>query len=144
MTSIYFYPTDFISDTAAVIRQARNVPAADLSTENVESFEYQAYSFIRTITNKDDWATTDREYGAIQRINVDLAVAYIRKHFGRTSEVYAQGETSEQQCIDQLKIIVDNSDTPTEGTEFEVAKTSRKSWNLNPNVPVPRSNLTIS
>jgi hypothetical protein len=143
MTSIYFYPGDFISDTAAVIKQARNVLPADFTTENVESFEYQAYSFIRTLLNKDDWAPTDREFGAIQRINVDLAVAYIRKHYGK-GDVYEQGRTGELSCIEQLKIISDNLDTVTGEEAFTIARTPKKSWNLNPDVPVPRGNLTIS
>ena len=141
MVSIYFYPTGFISDTAAVIKQARNVLPVDFTTENVESFEYQAYSFIRTILNKDNWAPTDREFGAIQRINTDLAVAYINKHYGKTQEVYQRGESTEQSCIEALKILADNIDTPTGEEDFAIAKTSRRLWNVNPDVPVPRGNL---
>lgn len=143
MVSIYFYPTDFISDTNAVIKQARNVLPADFTIENVESFEYQAYSFIRTILNKDDWAETDREFGAVQRINVDLAVAYIRKHYGK-DDVYERGATSEASCIAQLKLIFENLDTPTGEEDLAIAKTPRRGWNVNPDVPVPRGNLTIT
>lgn len=143
MVSIYFYPTDFISDTAAVIKQARNIVGADFSTENIETFEYQAYSFIRLFTNKDNWAPTDREYGALQRINVDLAVAYIRRHYGK-DDVYERGRSGEELCIKQLKIIVDNMDTATGYEDFAIARTAYKSWNLNPAVDVPRGQLSIS
>jgi len=145
--SVYFYPTDFISDTAAVIKQARNVfissGGVDFTTQNIETFEYQAYSLIRTILNKDDWAPTDREFGAIQRINVDLAVAYIRKHYGKGDE-YDRGTASETKCIAELNAIADNLDTPTGDESLLIAKTPRRGWNVNPDVPVPRGNLTIS
>jgi hypothetical protein len=141
--SVYFYPTDFISGTGAVIKQARNVLPADFTTQNIEEFEYQAYSLIRTILNKDDWASTDREFGAIQRINVDLAVAYIRKHYGKTDE-YERGAASETRCIQELHDIEDNLDTPTGEEDLAIAKTPRRGWNVNPDVPVPRGNLTIS
>ena len=143
MTSVYFFPTDFISDTTAVIKQARNVLPADFTTENVESFEYQAYSFIRTILNKDDWTSTDREFGAVQRINVDLAVAYIRKHYGKTDE-YERGSAAEASCIAQLKLIFENLDTPTGEEDLSIAKTPRRGWNINPDNPVPRGQLTIT
>jgi len=143
MVSTYFYPTDFISDTAAVIKQARNVLPADFTTQDIESFEYQAYSLIRTILNKDDWAPTDREFGAIQRINVDLAVAYIRKHYGKGDE-YTRGATSEASCIAELHDIEDNLDTATGEEDLAIAKTPRRGWNINPDNPVPRGQLTIS
>lgn len=143
LVSIYIQGTDFISDTDAVRQQARNVLPADFTNDDITSFQYQAYSLIQTITKKNDWAPINVEFGALQRIEVDLAVAYIRKHFGK-GEVYELGRAAEETCIKQLNDIADTLVTETGEAELSIARTASKSWNLNPDVEVPRGQLVIT
>ena len=141
---VFVAGTDYICIISEVRRLARNVLTADFTDEQIESYAYKAYSIITTITGKSDWSSENIEFGALQGINTDIAADWIKSHFGKTQEERAYGKSGMEDSMNALKLIVDNMDTPTESAEFEVAKTSRKSWNLNPNVPVPRSNLTIS
>ena len=137
---------DYISDTAAVRKQSSNVlgelPAGDFTDTVIQSFQTQAYSLVRTVTNKDDWDSLDREFYAIQRIEVDIADAYIRKHFKQDYESAAN--TTIAECLTELQTISDNMDTPTGAEEELIARTDYKSWNLNPDVEVPRGNLRIT
>ena len=73
----YIQGTDFISDTAEVRRLARNVVTGDFSDAQIQNYQYYEYSFIRTITNKDDWDSADREYGALKEIETEAAAAEI-------------------------------------------------------------------
>lgn len=143
----YVQGTDFISETDAVIKQASNVltelPTNDFTPAIVQTFQYQAYSLIRTITDKDDWDSGDREFGALQRIEVDLAVAYIRKHFKQDYESETAATSTIAQCMAELQNIKDNMDTPTGVEDLLIARTDYKSWNMNPDVGVPRGNLSI-
>jgi hypothetical protein len=144
----YVQGIDFISDTDAVKRQAKNIltesPPNDFTDAIVQSFQYQAYSLIRTKTNKDDWDANDREFGAIQRIEVDLADAYIRKHFKQDYASETTANSTIAECLAELQQIVDNMDTETGAEEFLIARTDYKSWNINPDVGVPRGNLSIN
>ena len=139
---------DYISDTAAVRKQASNVlgdsnvSSVDFPDVKIQAFQTQAYSLIRTVTDKDDWDYLDREFYAIQRIEVDLADAYIRKHFKQDYESAANATIAE--CMQELQTISDNMDTPTGAEEVLIARTDYKSWNLNPDVAVPRGNLRIN
>lgn len=143
---VFVQGVDYISDTAAVRKQASNVlgviSTTDFPDTLIQSFQTQAYSLIRTVTDKDDWDLLDREFYAIQRIEVDLAVAYIRKHFKQDYESAA--DTTIAECLAELKVIADNMDTPTGAEEVLIARTDYKSWNLNPDVEVPRGNLRIT
>ena len=144
----YIQGIDFISNTDAVRKQASNVlgeiPAEDFTDAVIQSFQYQAYSVIRTITDKDDWDSLDREFGALQRIEVDLADAYIRKHFKKDYDSETATTSTIAQCMAELQIIKDNMDTETGAEELLIARTDYKSWNLNPDVGVPRGNLSIT
>ena len=140
----YVQGTDFISDTDLVRQQATNVLPDDFLDADIQTFQYQAYSLIRTITNKDDWISTDREFGALQRIETDLADAYIRKHFKKSYESVAEANSVINSCIAELKDIQQNMDTPTGQEELSITRTSFKSWNLNPDVEVPRGQLIIT
>ena len=144
----YVQGIDFISDTAAVIKQATNIltelPATDFTQPIIQSFQYQAYSLIRTITDKDDWDSGDREFGALQRIEVDLAVAYVLKHFKKEYDSESSANSTIAQCLAELQNIKDNMDTETGAEELLIARTDYKSWNLNPDVGVPRGQLRIN
>jgi len=141
---VYVQGIDFIGDTAAVRRQATNVIPPDFTDAMITAFQYQAYSLIRTVTNKDDWDSLDREFGALQRIEVDIADAYIRKHFKHDYESQTSANSTISACMQEIQTIVDNMDTETGAEEMLIARTDFKSWNINPDVPVPRGNLSIT
>ena len=144
----YVQGIHYISDTDAVRKQASNVlseiPLSDFDNPTIQSFQYQAYSLIQTTTDKTDWDYQDREFGAVQRIEVDLADAYIRKHFKQDYESETAANSTIAQCLAELQQIVDNMDTETGAEEMLIARTDYKSWNLNPDVGVPRGNLRIT
>ena len=80
----------------------------------------------------------------MQGFNTDIAADWIKSHFGKTSEDRTYARSSMESTIESLKVIIDNMDTATGAEALLIARTPFKSWNLNPDVPVPRSNLTIS
>ena len=135
---------DFISSTDLVRQQATNVIPDDFLDADIQVFQYQAYSLIRTTTNRDTWVPTDREFGALQRIETDLADAYIRKHFKKSYESVSGADSTIEACIKELQGIQQNMDTTTGEEQLTIARTSFKSWNLNPDVEVPRGQLTIT
>jgi hypothetical protein len=143
---VYTQGLDFISDTTEVERLSRNVIVpADWTTDQVKSYQYKVYSLIRTITNKDDWANTDREYGVLQLIETELAAEMIKKHYGDIND----GATVDQaisSLMAELNIVVNNMDTATTGATDTILETDYKSWNLNELIPPPNrlSNIGIS
>jgi hypothetical protein len=140
----YVFGTNFISVTDEVRRLARNRIPEDFTDAEIQSYQYKVYSIIRTLTDKDDWATTDREYGALQLIETSLAAEMIKKHFAKTAEEGSLADTNISSWFVSLKEIVDNLDTVIAASTNKIRKTSYKSWNLNTDVPVPRRGLTIT
>lgn len=140
----YTAGTDYICIISEVRRLARNVLTADFTDEQIESYAYKAYSIIRTLTNKDDWDDSDREFGAMQGFNTDIAADWIKSHFGKTDEDRGYAKSRMEATIEALKVIIEDLDTDTGETDLLIAKTPRRGWNINPDVPVPRGNLTIS
>jgi len=140
----YTQGIDYISNTVEVRRLARNRIPEDFTDAEIQSYQYKVYSIIRTLTDKDDWLTTDREFGALQLIETSLAAEMIRKHFAKTIEEGSLADTNISSWFVSLKAIVDNLDTVITSSTNKIRKTSYKSWNLNPDVPVPRRGLTIT
>src|ERR1041385_2664798 len=134
---VYTQGIDFISDTTEVERLARNVVVpADFTTDQVKSYQYKVYSLIRTLTNKDDWDSDDREYGALQLIETELAAEMIKKHYGDKEDA-ASADSSITSLLAQLDAIVSNQDTTTGEEGGSIQITDYKSWNLNTDIPVP-------
>ncbi len=132
----YTQGVDFISNTDEVLRLARNKIPADFSTDQTKSYQYKVYSIIRTITDKDNWTSTNREYGALQLIETEVAAAMIKKHYGRTSEEVAAAQTEIMSLLAELDELAKNLDSPI-ASEGTITVTDYKSWNLNSAVPVP-------
>jgi hypothetical protein len=140
----YTFGTDFISVTDEVRRLARNRIPEDFTDAEIQSYQYKVYSIIRTLTDKDDWITTNREYGALQLIETSLAAEMIKKHFAKSAEEGSLADANISSWYVSLKEIVDNLDTVISASTNKIRKTSYKSWNLNTDVPVPRRGLTIT
>ena len=141
---VYLQGTDFISDTAEVRKLARSVIPADFSDDQIKSYQYKVYSEIRTMTDKDDWNATNREFGALQLIETEIAAELIKKHYGKNSESVGASEARISSSFAELKVIVDNLDTTISvAGGGKIRKTSYKSWNLNTEVEIPRRGLTI-
>ena len=129
----------FISETAECRRLARNVIPPDFSDPQIESYQIKEFSYIATLTDKDDWAITDREFGALQLVETTLVAADILMHYGNIDD-YQKGLAMKQMAYERLESVVENIDTPIEeGIEPEVDRTDYKSWNLNPAVPPPNT-----
>ena len=135
---------DYICTIAEVVRLARNVVVADFSLPQVESWAQMEYSYIRTVTDKDDWDSNDREYGALKALNTELAAADVIRHYGRGPDTIALWQSMKQAAYDRLAEIVDHMDTDTGEADTEIVVTTRKSWNVNPDIAVPRGNLSIT
>ena len=141
----YIQGTDFISSTTEVRKLARSVITADFSDDQIKAYQYKVYSIIRTMTDKDDWNSTNREFGALQLIETEMAAEMIRKHYGKNSEAVGAAEANISSLFGELKIIVDNLDTTISvAGGGKIRKTSYKSWNLNTEVEIPRRGLTIT
>lgn len=134
----YVQGTDFISDTVECRRQARNVVTADFSDDQIKSWQYKHYSTIRTLTDKDDWDSGDREFGSLQGVEIGLTVASIIKHYG-DAETTPIWQAMKLDAMNDLAILVKNMDTEvaSEEIEFQINKTDPKGWGLNSSVLAP-------
>lgn len=136
---------DYISITAEVRELARSVvnTSVDFTDAEIIRYQYMRYSQIRTITDKDDWATTDREFGALQLIETKLAAADIMQHYGTANDV-AVWQAMIAEAMDELEKTVENMEAETGGGETgNIVETDYKSWNLNELV-APPNRLTNS
>jgi len=143
---VYVFGTDFISVTSEVRRLARNRIPEDFTDAEIQSYQYKVYSIIRTFTDKDDWATTDREYGALQLIETSLAAEMIKKHFAKSADEGSLADSNIASWFLSLKEIVNNLGTAATTESGKILETDYKSWNLNDLIDPPNrlSNVGIS
>jgi hypothetical protein len=130
---------DYISLTSEVRELARSVVNTSVDFTDVEiiRYQYMRYSKIRTMTDKDDWDPTDREFGSLQRIETELAASDIIEHYGTANDIVIW-QAMRESALSDLTAIVANMDTGTIGDESgSIQETSYKSWNLNPDVDPP-------
>ena len=73
---------DFISDTTEVRRLARSVVTNDFTDAQIMLQQKAAFSGIKVDTHKDDWAVGDAGFYRIQKIEQQLAAAYVREYYG--------------------------------------------------------------
>ena len=134
----YVAGVDFISSTSECRRLARRIVNADFSDDQIKSWQYKYYSYIRTMTDKDDWDSADREFGSLQIIETELVAAEIIKHYGGPELIQTWMEMKESAQND-LKDIISNMDTEadTSETEVDIGRTDFKGWGLNANTDVP-------
>ena len=92
----------FISETAECRRLARNVIPPDFSDPQIESYQIKEFSYIATLTDKDDWAITDREFGALQLVETTLVAADILMHYGNIDD-YQKGLAMKQMAYERLE-----------------------------------------
>jgi len=119
-----------ISDTTECRRLARNVVTADFNDTQIQSFQDKEYSLIATLTDKDDWDSDDREYGALQLIETRLVAADIIQHYGDV-ETIPIWQAMKQDAMDMLMGeggIIENMDTETAETDFLIERTEFKGW----------------
>jgi len=128
-----------ISDTTECRRLARNVVTADFSDVQVQSFQDKEFSFIATLTDKDDWAATDREYGALQLVETRLVAADIIQHYGdsETIPIWTAMRNDALMLLTGTGGIVENMDTETSETEFLIDRSEFKGWGKNSAVEQP-------
>jgi hypothetical protein len=134
----YVAGTDYISVTAEVRELARSVinTATDFTDAEIIRYQYMRYSKIRTYTDKDDWASTDREFGALQRIETELAASDIIEHYGTANDI-AVWQAMRESAFSELEKLVDELDTGTGAAAGSILQTEYKSWILNPSVAAP-------
>ena len=129
-----------ISDTTECRRLARNVVTADFNDTQIESFQDKEYSLITTLTDKDDWDSLDREFGALQLIETKLVAADIIQHYGDSMESTNMAIAMRDGAMMMLSGpngIIENMDTETADSEFAVERTEFKGWGLNSSVSPP-------
>jgi len=122
-----------ISDTTECRRLARNVVTADFSDAQIISYQDKEYSFIATMTDKDDWDSLDREYGALQLVETRLVAADLIAHYGdvETIPIWQAMRADALNLLNGDGGIVDNMDTDTGETEFLIDRTEFKGWGKN-------------
>lgn len=130
-----------ISSTDECRRLARNVVTADFSTAQIESYQDKEYSYIATMTDKDDWDSADREFGALQLIETRLVAADIIQHYGDVETIpiwQALREAAISELTDPTTGIIDNMDTEvSESADIEIDRTDFKGWGKNNSVAPP-------
>lgn len=92
----------YVSVTANVRRLARNVIVADFSDAQIIDEQEAAYANIIIATSKSDWSASDNRFPAIQKIEEQLAAAYILEHYG-------QGTVDELNWIQHWTTLATNS-----------------------------------
>jgi hypothetical protein len=119
-----------ISDTTECRRLARNVVTADFSDAQIISYQDKEYSFIRTMTDKDDWDSADREFGSLQLVETRLVAADLIQHYGDTETIpiWQAMRADAIALLSGAGGIVDNMDTDTGETEFLIDRTEFKGW----------------
>ena len=135
----------FISDTTECRRLARNVVTADFDDTQIESYQEKEFSLIATMTDKDDWDSADREFGALQLIETRLVAADIIQHYGDTETIQIWMSMREAALMG-LDKIVDNMDTEPEASEVEVdiGRTEFKGWGLNSSIQAPNRRTAVN
>jgi len=132
---------DYLSDTTECRRLARNVVTDDFDSNQIISYQQKEYSYIATMTDKDDWTSTDREYGALQLIETRLVAADIIQHYGDV-ETIPMWQAMRDDAKTELQMVIDNMDTETSETDFLVDRTDFKGWGLNSSLTPPNRLLT--
>lgn len=140
---VYTQGTDYISNTSEVRRLARKVVTTDFTDDEIKSYQYKVYSLIRTLTDKDDWDDQDREFGAFQLFETEIAAELIKQHYGNPQQA-ENAASSLMGLWAEMQKLIDNIDTPIAGTTSRIRRTDFKSWNLNTAVEIPRRGLTIT
>jgi hypothetical protein len=140
----------FISVTADVDKLARDVVTDDFDTPAVIKEQKAAYSKIYSATKKDWDDSADKRFPAVQKIEQQLAAAYLIQYYGSGSpdEIALMTELRVS-AKDSLKEIIEESGDLTATDETLLIITSLfesypASLEDNPNATPYRGTLTSS
>jgi len=128
---------DYISVTQDVRELAGSVISAQFPDGEIVEEQEAAFGVIAVWTHKNDWDSDDYEFKALQKIEAQLAKAYIMEHYGGPTynnivqSTYDNifGTTAKKGQLDK---IIDNMETDIEDTDESVTRTDYQSPNLNP------------
>ena len=111
---------------------------ADFSNTQITSYQDKEYSYIATMTDKDDWDSADREFGALQLIETRLVAADIIQHYGDVETIQIW-QTMRESAYMELEKLIDNMDTevPAAETDVDIGRTEFKGWGLNTSLEPP-------
>ena len=127
--------TLYTSNTTDVRELSRSVLASDFPDAEIVEEQKAAFTYIAVFTHKFDWDSDDLEYPAIQKLEAQLARAYILEHYGGP-EYQNIIESIKADVKSSLEILKDNM--PTETDEGDILeRTDYKSWVLNHDLPFP-------
>lgn len=134
----YTSGVDYISVTAECRELARSVinTATDFTDPEIIRYQYMRYSQIRTMTDKDNWNNTNREFGSLQRLETELVASDIIEHYGTANDI-AIWRAMRESAYMELEKLVANMETSTGDVSSTIQVTDYKSWNLNRTVSVP-------
>jgi hypothetical protein len=120
---------DFISETAAVRRLARNVLVADFDDPQIVKEQKAAFSKIGTKTGKFDWALPDPRFYDIQKLEEQQAASYVLQHYGSgTAEEMNMITYWDSQVKDGLQEIVDEGTDPESDKDVLIATSNYESY----------------
>jgi hypothetical protein len=128
---------EYISVTQDVRELASSVISAQFPDGEIVEEQKAAYGVIAVWTHKNDWDNNDFEFVALQKIEAQLAKAYIMEHYGGPTynnvvqSTYDNifGTTAKKGQLDK---IIENMQTTVDDTEESVTRTDYQSPNLNP------------
>jgi len=134
----------YISETPQVRKLARQVVVGDFTNDQIIKEQKSAYTDISIFTHKFDWLSTDVEYESIQKLEQQLAAAYIIEYYGSGSpNEIAMVQSLRMEAEKKLLSIKDNMVEVSADEEDTLTRTEYKSWNLNSDLPY-NSKLTAA
>jgi len=134
----------YISETSQVRKLARQVVVGDFTDDQIIKEQKSAYTDISIFTHKFDWSSTDVEYESIQKLEQQLAAAYICEYYGSGSpNEIAWAQDKRMEAEKKLLSIKDNMVAVTTDEGDTLTRTGHKSWNYEEGEPY-NSKLTAN
>src|SRR6185369_14554753 len=119
----------YVAVTANVRRLARNVLVADFTDAQIIHEQEAAYAAILIATGKSDWTLSDNRFPAIQKIEEELAAAYILEHYGQgTAEELAWIQYWTSSANSLIISIKENTTDPVEDATILIATSNYVSY----------------
>lgn len=121
---------DFISITADVGKLARSVPTGDFDTNAIIKEQKAAYGKIVGDTHKATWQypADGQQFYAIQKIEQQLAAAYLLEYYGIGEEASGLHDSLIKQATDSLEDQIEESTDPTVDEQLEIVASLNESY----------------
>ena len=130
------------SITADVRELARSVLASEFPDNEILEEQTMAQSKIWTVTQKNDWNSTDYQFEYIKKLETKQAAIYVLEHYN-VIDIQPIIEMWQKQIDEGLKEITDTiSTSPISEPDLEIASKDYETYPKNLNARISRGRLT--